>query len=158
MDHMSNDSWTTVSASSGKTATATTPLHQQQPQEGPIYPASRMPKNSDTSSESSGKHKFTGLELETGSSSSSSSWTDQSWMRRIRWFRNTRTRRDAAAYSRTDEIPYVGGRMDSPPPIPVRTVASADGGDRYMRVYGECEYGCIDGCWNDPATSCRSIL
>lgn len=99
---------------------AAIPLHQQQDavvvvrQEG--YPQNRVPKNSDTSSDNSGKHRFTGLELET-----EQSWAEQSWMRRIRWFRNTRTHRDAGSPpTRTDEIPYVGGTMESAPPIPAR--------------------------------------
>lgn len=124
MDHMSNDSWTTVSTTSAMTpaAVVTTPLHRQQDivrgEEGPVYLSSQRPKNSDTSSsDSTGKHRFSGLELET-----EPSWAEQSWMRRIRWFRNTRTHRDAGSPTKTDEIPYVGGTMDSAPPIPVRTV------------------------------------
>lgn len=128
MDHMSNDSWTTVSTTSAVSPVAvTTPLHRQQDvivrEDGPDYLSSQRPKNSDTTSSSgSGKHRFTGLELET-----EPSWAEQSWMRRIRWFRNTRTHRDAGSPTKADEIPYIGGTMDSAPPIPVRTTTVGDG-------------------------------
>ena len=120
-----SDSWTTVS-----TTTFSAPLHSpnQVRQVAPVYLPAGAPKDSDTSSDS-GKHRFTGLELE-------SSPSDHSWMDRIRWFRNTRSHRDAAVSSPTSEIHYVGGTMESavPSTVPTSTIQSNGAGEENPKL------------------------
>lgn len=116
MDYISNDCRTSVSSSATPLAAAQ-PLHQGHDRDptaitSPIYSPRIKPMNSPNSA------KYSGLEVESVSSSSS----DKSWMKRIRWFRNTRKHRDSKG-TPPEGTQYVGGAMESAPSIPVRTTA-----------------------------------
>jgi hypothetical protein len=112
MDHLANDSWSTVSTVSPL------PLHQSA--DGPAAvpvpstPARIREKPKSLSHGPIGKQPFAAMELE-----GTPSWSERSWMKRIRWFRNTRTHRDSFSSTPNGEAaPYVGGEMESAPPMP----------------------------------------
>eukprot|EP00977_Amphora_coffeiformis_P011665 scaffold2804_cov181-Amphora_coffeaeformis.AAC.33 len=131
MDYISTDSWTTVS-SCGATHAAAQPLHHHHHHPGHEMDATvvNSPVHSPRSSRIAPKNssegpRYSGLEVESVSSSSS----DRSWMKRIRWFRNTRRIRGSKD-APTAETHYVGGTMESAPPKSFKTTAIAQNSEQ----------------------------